>query len=412
MQPNEALALLRKGAAQIISEAELREKLALGRPLRVKLGVDPTTADIHLGHTVVLRKLRQFQDIGHQAVLIIGDFTGMIGDPSGRSATRPHLTHKEVLHNAQTYREQAFKILDPARTETVCNGDWFRTMSYEDVLRLNSRVTLQQMLQREDFRARIDNQQPIHAHEIQYPIMQGWDSVMVRADVELGGTDQLFNILVGRDFQKEENQPQQVVLTMPLLEGLDGVKKMSKSLGNFVGVSEPAADMFGKLMSISDNLMARYYEILLGQELPKGASPVDLKKQLAVEIVQTYHSAAVAEKTLADWNARFSKRDLEGAELPALSPSQVPEDIDAAVEPFDVSTIADPRWRQRSITSIVVAAFEQCFEIKKSRSDARRLIEQGSVQLNNKKLTNPKRAPALKSGDIVRIDKTHAVRVK
>jgi tyrosyl-tRNA synthetase len=388
MPLDEALALLRKGAAQIISEAELREKLALGRPLRVKLGVDPTTADIHLGHTVVLRKLRQFQDLGHQAVLIIGDFTGMIGDPSGRSATRPHLSHKEVVHNAQTYREQAFKILDPARTETVCNGDWFRTMSYEDVLRLNSRVTLQQMLQREDFRGRIDNQQPIHAHEIQYPIMQGWDSVMVRADVELGGTDQLFNILVGRDFQKEENQPQQVVLTMPLLEGLDGVKKMSKSLGNFIGVSEPATDMFGKLMSISDKLMARYYEILLGQELPKGASPVDLKKQLAVEIVQTYHSAAVAEKTLADWNARFSEKRLDDADLPVFA------------------AIGD------EAVALTVAAYSQGFAIKKSRADVSRLIKQGSVQVDGKKIVDPKAKISLRSGQILRLDKTHAVRIK
>src|SRR6201987_1487257 len=254
MQPEEALAFLKQGAAQIISEDELRNKLALGRPLRVKLGVDPTASDIHLGHTVVLRKLRQFQDLGHQAVLIIGDFTGMIGDPSGRSATRPHLTHKEGMANAQTYREQAFKILDPARTETVCNGDWFRAMSFEDVLRLNSRVTLQQMLQREDFRERIDRQQPIHAHEIQYPIMQGWDSVMVQADVELGGTDQLFNILVGRDLQKQQGQLQQVVFVLPILEGLDGSKKMSKSLGNYVGISEAAPEIFGKLMSISDEL--------------------------------------------------------------------------------------------------------------------------------------------------------------
>src|SRR5436853_4277137 len=187
----------------------------------------------------------------------------MIGDPSGRSATRPHLTHQEVVHNAQTYREQAFKILDPTRTETVCNGDWFRTMAYEDVLRLNSRVTLQQILQREDFSARLEKQQPIHAHEIQYPIMQGWDSVMVKADVELGGTDQLFNILVGRDFQREENMPQQVVFLLPILEGLDGTKKMSKSLGNFVGVNEGPTEMFGKRMSISDELMARYYPLLL-----------------------------------------------------------------------------------------------------------------------------------------------------
>src|SRR5438445_11503870 len=233
----------------------------------------------------------------------------MIGDPSGRSATRPHLTHREVMHNAQTYREQAFKILDPARTETVCNGDWFRTMSFEDVLRLNSRITHQQMLQREDFRARIDKQQAIHAHEIQYPIMQGWDSVMVKADVELGGTDQLFNILVGRDFQKEEGMPQQVVFLLPILEGLDGSKKMSKSLGNFVAINESASDMFGKLMSISDELMARYYLLLLGRSLPVEVHPLEAKKQLALEIVQTYHSPAAAEKTLDEWNTRFSKRD-------------------------------------------------------------------------------------------------------
>src|SRR3989442_7065425 len=238
MRPEEALAFLQQGAAQIISEDELRNKLTLGRPLRVKLGVDPTTSDIHLGHTVVLRKLRQFQDLGQQAVLIIGDFSGMIGDPSGRSVTRPQLTHQEVIANAVTYREQAFKILDPTRTETVCNGDWFRAMSFEDVIRLNSRVTLQQMLQREDFKARIDKQQSIRAHEIQYPIMQGWDSVMVKADVELGGTDQLFNILIGRDFQKEESLPRQVVFVLPILEGLDGSQKMSKRLGYFVGVAE------------------------------------------------------------------------------------------------------------------------------------------------------------------------------
>jgi len=389
MRPDEALAFLKKGAAQIISEAELREKLALGRPLRVKLGVDPTTADIHLGHAVVLRKLRQFQDVGHQAVLIIGDFTGMIGDPSGRSATRPHLTHKEVMHNAQSYREQAFKILDPARTETVCNGDWFRSMSYEDVLRLNSRVTLQQMLQREDFRGRIDNQQAIHAHEIQYPIMQGWDSVMVRADVELGGTDQLFNILVGRGFQKEEGMPQQIVFLLPILEGLDGSKKMSKSLGNFVGVSEPPTDMFGKLMSISDKLMVRYYEVLLGRELLKGADPFEAKKQLAFEIVQTYHSAEVAQRTLTHWNARFSKKNLADAELPYLRPGNYTNFVD-----------------------LVGHAFQEAFGIKKSRSQVRRLIEQGSVQLNGNKITDPNMPIPFRGGEILRLDKTHAVRIK
>jgi tyrosyl-tRNA synthetase len=388
MQPDEALASLKLGAAQIISEAELREKLALGRPLRVKLGVDPTSADIHLGHTIVLRKLRQFQDLGHQAVLIIGDFTGMIGDPSGRSATRPHLTHKEVMANAETYREQAFKILDPARTETVCNGDWFRAMSFEDVIRLNSRVTLQQMLQREDFRGRIDNHQPIHAHEIQYPIMQGWDSVMVRADVELGGTDQLFNILVGRDFQKEESMPQQVVFLLPILEGLDGSQKMSKSLGNFVGVNEPAADMFGKLMSISDELMARYYLLLLGRELPKDAHPLEAKKQLAFEIVQTYHSPEAARKTLEDWNARFSEKRLADAELPQFA------SLDG------------------DIVTAVVQAYSSAFGVTKSRADARRLIEQGSVQLDGKKIVDPKMTVRLQPGQVLRLDKTRAVRIK
>ena len=388
MQADETLAALKKGAAQIISEAELREKLALGRPLRVKLGVDPTTADIHLGHTVVLRKLRHFQDLGHQAVLIIGDFTGMIGDPSGRSVTRPHLTHKQVLANAETYREQAFKILDPARTETVCNGDWFRTMSYEDVIRLNSRVTLQQMLQREDFRTRIDNEQAIHAHEIQYPIMQGWDSVMVKADVELGGTAQLFNILVGRDFQKEQGMSPQVVLTVPLLEGLDGVKKMSKSLGNYVGVTELAADQFGKLMSISDELMARYYEVLLNREPAKNSDPFESKKQLGFEVVQTYHSREVAQKARDEWNARFSKKRLEEADLPTLA------------------AIAD------EAVAVVVAAYSQAFGITKSRADASRLIKQGSVQVDGEKLADPKVKIALRSGQILRLDKTHAVRIK
>ena len=391
MQPDEALAFLKQGAAQIISEDELRAKLALGRPLRVKLGVDPTTPDIHLGHSIVLRKLRQFQDLGHQAVLIIGDFTGMIGDPSGRSATRPQLTHKEIMENAATYREQAFKILDPARTETVCNGDWFRAMSFEDVIRLNSRVTLQQMLQREDFRARIDNQQAIRAHEIQYPIMQGWDSVMVKADVELGGTDQLFNILVGRDFQREEGLPQQVVFLLPILEGLDGSKKMSKSLGNFVAINEPAADMFGKLMSISDELMARYYPLLLGRPLASNAHPLDAKKQLAFEIVQTYHSTDVARKTLDEWNTRFSKRELEHANLPIFSASAPLEKLEAV--------------------RLVSNVYREAFNLEKSRSEASRLIKQGSVELDGVKIRDPKATITLEAGQVLRLDKTHAVRI-
>ena len=390
MQPDEALAFLKQGAAKIISDNELREKLALGRPLRIKLGVDPTTADIHLGHTVVLRKLRQFQDLGHQAVLIIGDFTGMVGDPSGRSATRPQLTHREVMTNATTYREQAFKILDPVRTEIVCNGDWFRAMSFEDVIRLNSRVTLQQMLQREDFRARIDRQQAIHAHEIQYPIMQGWDSVMVKADVELGGTDQLFNILIGRDFQKEEGQAQQVVFLLPILEGLDGSRKMSKSFGNFVAINEPPTEMFGKLMSISDELMARYYPFLLGRALDTSVHPLEGKKRLAFEIVETYHSRPVAQETLDEWNVRFGERRFTGAELPTFSITG---------------------REKNDVVSFVWSAYREAFRIKKSRSEIWRLVEQGSVQLDGKKIADPKAKPSLQRGQVLRLDKTHAVRI-
>ena len=386
IDPKEALAQLTQGAAQIISEKELGEKLALGRPLRVKLGADPTSPDLHLGHSIVFRKLRQFQDLGHEAVLIIGDFTAMIGDPSGRSATRPQLSREQVLANAESYREQAFKVLDPARTRIVYNGEWFAKMTFEEVIRLNSLVTLQQMLQREDFRQRIDQQQPIHAHEIQYPIMQGWDSVMVQADVELGGTDQLFNILVGRDLQKQEGQPAQVVLLLPILEGLDGVKKMSKSLGNYIGVHEPASEMFGKIMSISDELMARYYVLLLGRAVPAGVHPLEAKKQLGAEIVRTYHSSFLADKAVAAWSARFSEKRLSEADLPLFSS-----------EPADA-------------LSIVVAAYEQAFALKKSRTEARRLIEQGSVQLDGVKISAPMTVLALAPGQILRLDKTRAVK--
>jgi tyrosyl-tRNA synthetase len=391
MQPDEVFALLSKGATQIINESELREKLALGRPLRVKLGVDPTTSDIHLGHTIVLRKLRQFQDLGHQAILIIGDFTGMIGDPSGRSVTRPQLTHDEVQANAATYSEQAFKILDPARTETVRNGDWFRAMSFEDVIRLNSRVTLQQMLQREDFKTRIDNQQSIRAHEIQYPIMQGWDSVMVKADVELGGTDQLFNILIGRDFQKEEGLPQQVVFLLPILEGLDGSRKMSKSLGNFVAIKEPAPEIFGKLMSISDDLMVRYYDLLLGRTPPAEMHPLEAKKQLAFEIVRTYDSLAAAQKTLDEWNTRFSRRDLEHADLPAFS-----------------ATSGDGLLAVALVSNV----YREVFNLEKSHSEVSRLIKQGSVEIDGAKVRDPKATVNLKPGQTLRLDRKHAVRVR
>ena len=385
--PEAQIELLKRGAAQIVHEAELLAKLRLGRPLNVKLGVDPTAPDIHLGFTVALQKLRQFQDLGHQAILIIGDFTAMIGDPTGRSKTRPQLSHDQVMQNAKSFQQQAFKILDPHRTRTVFNGEWFEMMSFEQVMRLNGSVTLQQMLQREDFKARIDRGEPVHLHEIQYPIMQGWDSVMIKADVELGGTDQLFNILVGRDLQRDHQQPEQVVFLMPLLEGLDGVQKMSKSLGNYVGVSEEPGEMFGKLMSISDVLMARYYLLLLGEEVP-ATHPMEAKKQLAARIVERYHNRAAAVRALEDFNTRFSKRDLEHADLPEFS------------MPASVS----------DLITLLVAAYSQ-LGIARSRSDARRLVEQGSVQLRGEKLTDPKALPVLQKGDVLRLDKKHAVRI-
>ena len=387
MNMRDQLTQLTRGAAQIITEAELAGKLRANRPLRIKLGVDPTSADIHLGHTVVLRKLRDFQEAGHQAILIIGDFTALIGDPSGRSVTRPTLTREEVERNAETYREQAFKILDQSKTEIVYNGSWLGKLSFEDVIRLNSNVTLQQLLQREDFRARMKSEQPIHAHEIQYPIMQAYDSVMVKADVELGGTDQLFNILLGRDLQKQNGQPQQIVLLTPILEGLDGKQKMSKSLGNYVALNDSPLEMFGKLMSISDELMVRYYLLLLSRELPKNKHPLQAKKELAAEIVATYHSRAAANKAEEEWTRRFSEKRLSETELPILA-SQSNETVTIVVKGFAVHGIT------------------------KSRAEASRLIKQGSIQLDGAKLRNPTEQITLSANQILRLDKTHAVRVR
>ncbi|MCX6969820.1 MAG: tyrosine--tRNA ligase [Verrucomicrobia bacterium] len=382
------LSTLIRGCAKIHSEAELQTKLALGRPLRIKLGVDPTAPDIHLGHGVVLSKLRDFQDAGHEAILIIGDFTAMIGDPSGRSVTRPQLTHDQVLANAKSYQEQAFKILTRERAKIVFNGEWFEAMSFEEVIKLNSRVTLQQMLVREDFRDRLDKGQPIRAHEIQYPIMQGWDSVMVKADVELGGTDQLFNIMVGRDLQREEGQPQQVAMTMPILEGLDGHQKMSKSLGNYVALNESPGDMFGKIMSISDELMVRYYDILLREAIPAGSHPMDAKKSLARRITARFHDEAVAAHALEEFNKRFSSRDLDSAELPDFAPGSA-----------------------RDFVSLVVEAYAQCFQASRSRSDARRLIEGGSVQWRGEKVADAKAVLPPGETGVLKLDKTRAVRI-
>lgn len=391
MTPEEQLKLLTTGTAKVLSEKELLEKLRLGRPLRVKLGVDPTAPDIHFGHTVALEKLRQFQLLGHQAVLIIGDFTATIGDPTGRSATRPPLTRDEVLFNAETYTTQAFKILDKSLTEVVYNGDWFRKMTYEEVLKLNGRVTLQQMLQREDFRNRIDSAQEVRLHELQYPIMQGWDSVEVRSDVEIGGTDQLFNILVGRDLQKEEGQPQQVVMLMPLLVGLDGVKKMSKSYGNYVGVSDPAQEMFGKLMSVSDDTMDLYYTLLLGETRDPDGHPMEAKKSLAEKLTGRYHGPEAGAAARADWDTRFSKKDLASAELPELPLSELPAEL--------------------TVLSLTAHSFKTAFDLEKSNGELRKqFITTGSVQLNGEKLTDPTAAVSPAAGDVLKLSKKHAVR--
>ena len=388
LSPEAQLDLLRRNTATILSEAELLEKLRAGRPLRVKQGFDPTAPDIHLGHTVGLQKMRQFQDLGHEGVLVIGDFTATIGDPSGRSATRPQLSREAVMANAETYQRQAFKVLDPARTRVVFNGEWFGAMTYAQVLRLNSRVTLQQMLQREDFRARWDGGTPISLHELQYPILQGWDSVMIEADVELGGTDQLFNILIGRDLQKEEGQPPQVVMTLPILEGLDGVQKMSKSLGNYIGVTEPPAEMFGKTMSVSDELMAKYYPVLLGEKFPRDAHPMDAKKNLAARLVARFHSEADAQAARDDFEKRFSKREVESVDLPV------------------VSFAGD-----EDILSAVVAAYAQAFGTTKSRGDARRLVEGGSIQWRGEKVSDAKARPEFAAGGVLKLDKIRSVRV-
>ena len=386
--PEKTIELLKRGGSQLISEAELKKKLEEGRALRVKFGVDPTSPDLHLGHSVNLFKLRQFQDLGHLAVLIIGDFTSMVGDPSGRSTARPMLTRDQVLANAETYKSQAFKILDPDRTETVFNSEWLGKMNFLEVIRLNTRMTLQQMLQRDDFKARVEQGLPVFLHELQYPLLQGWDSVVIRADVELGATDQLFNIMVGRDLQKGEGQPQQVACLQPILEGLDGVQKMSKSLNNYVGICEAPTEMFGKLMSISDVLMGRYYEVLLGEKLP-AIHPMEAKKELAFKIVDQFHDRPSATTALEEFNLRFAKRDLDSVELPKVRAIELGDDF----------------------VSAIVTAYSEGFGIVRSRSEARRLVEQGSVQWRGEKITNPKAEIRFTPGEILKLDKTRAVRL-
>jgi tyrosyl-tRNA synthetase len=385
-----ALSQIVGGTSKVISEKELEEKLEEGRPLRIKFGVDPTAPDIHLGHTVPLEKLRQFQEMGHQAILLIGDFTATVGDPTGRSAARPPLTREEVLSNAETYTDQAFKVLDREKTEIIFNGEWFREMTYEGVLKLNARVTLQQMLQREDFKERVSKGTEVRLHELQYPIMQGWDSVELQADVEIGGTDQLFNMLVGRDLQKEEGQTQQSVICMPLLEGLDGAKKMSKSAHNYVGVSELPNEMFGKLMSISDDLMDRYYLLLLGSARDEILHPMEAKKVLACRIVARYHSEEEGKAAREDWETRFSKRDLNAADLPEMATADL----------------------NGNLLQVVGLVFKDAFGLEKSNGELRKqFITTGAVQLDGEKLIDPMADFRAEAGQVLRLSKKQSIRL-
>jgi tyrosyl-tRNA synthetase len=374
----EQLALIKQGAQEIIREEELKQKLEwsrqTGTPLRVKAGFDPTAPDLHLGHTVLIQKLKHFQDLGHQVIFLIGDFTGLIGDPSGKSETRPPLTEEEVKANAQTYERQIFKVLDPEKTVIDFNSRWMKAMPAQDLIRLAARHTVARMLERDDFHKRYAAQTPIAIHEFLYPLIQAYDSVALKADVELGGTDQKFNLLVGRDIQREYGMAPQVVITMPLLEGLDGVQKMSKSLGNYVGIDEPPQAMFGKLMSLPDSLMPRYYELLsdlspgdlekLGQNLASGAKhPRDAKEDLAKEIVVRYHGPAAAQKAAQEFAHIFREHGL-------------PDEIE------EVTLIPQgPAGFQ--LPNIIAEA-----GLAASTSVARRLIKEGAVKLDGEKITD------------------------
>ncbi len=370
----EALLEIRRGADEILVEAELIERLEKGKPLRVKVGFDPTAPDLHLGHTVLINKMRQFQDLGHEIIFLIGDFTGMIGDPSGKNATRPSLTPEEIDQNALTYKEQVFKILDPDKTIVDFNSRWGKELGAEGMIRLASRYTVARMLERDDFSTRYRDNQPIAVHEFLYPLMQGYDSVVLKADVELGGTDQKFNLLVGRELQKQYDIPPQIVLTVPLLEGLDGVQKMSKSLGNFVGITESAVEMYGKLMSISDELMWRYFELLSFRSLADirrlqggvaaGVNPRDVKYQLAHEIVERFHSPNDAAKAHQSFVSQFQR-------------GEVPDDI-AEVD-------VDNQAKDMPVANVIKSA-----GLAVSTSEVYRLIAQGAVRVDGERVDDRK----------------------
>ena len=374
----EQMAVIRRGAVEILVEAELETKIAeslkTGVPLKIKAGFDPTAPDLHVGHTVLIQKLKQFQELGHEVNFLIGDFTGMIGDPTGKNETRKPLTREQVLQNAQTYKEQVFKILDPAKTKVVFNSEWMGPMNAAGLIGLAARYTVARMLERDDFHKRFTGQQPIAIHEFLYPLVQGYDSVALKSDVELGGTDQKFNLLVGRELQKQEGQRPQSVLTMPLLEGLDGVNKMSKSLGNYIGITEPPKEIYGKVMSISDELMLRYYELLSDVDLATldkikkgvagedgGAHPMDSKKALARELVARFYSQQDAIRAEEDFVQQFKQKE-------------IPDDIPVVEMQADA-----PVWICRLMTDAGLV---------KSNGEGRRLVQQGGVKLNGEKLDN------------------------
>ncbi|HDR1037974.1 TPA: tyrosine--tRNA ligase [Pasteurella multocida] len=368
---NTVLAELKRGVDEILSEADLIEKLKENRPLRVKLGADPTAPDIHLGHTVVLNKLRQFQQFGHEVIFLIGDFTGMVGDPSGKNTTRPPLSRDDVLRNAETYKQQIYKILDPQKTRIVFNSSWLGELGTEGMIRLTSNYTVARMLERDDFKKRFSNNQPIAIHEFIYPLLQGYDSVALDADIELGGTDQKFNLLVGRELQKSAGQKPQVAITLPLLVGLDGEKKMSKSLGNYIGVAESPTEMFGKVMSISDELMWDWYDLLsfrplteiaqLKQEVENGRNPRDIKVLLAKEIIARFHSEADAEAAEQEFINRFQK----GA---------MPEDMPELT--FE---------GEMGLANLLKEA-----GLVASTSEANRMVQQGGVKIDGEKVEDTK----------------------
>jgi tyrosyl-tRNA synthetase len=387
---DEQLTYLKKGSAEIIREADLRAKLeksrATGKPLRVKLGMDPTAPDLHLGHTVVLRKLKHFQDLGHTAIFLIGDFTGMIGDPTGRSATRPPLTREQIEENAETYKAQVFKILDPQKTVVDFNRRWFAKFTADDFIRLMAKYTVSQLLEREDFHKRFREEKPIALHELLYPLVQGYDSVALEADVELGGTDQKFNLLVGRELQRAYGQESQVVLTTPILEGLDGIQKMSKSLGNAIGIHEPPLEMYGKVMSISDEMMWRYYELLTDvqvadiEKMKREVHPMQAKKELARRVVADFHSAEAAGKAAEDWARQFQKKE-------------VPESVE--------ETAIDVPENRIRIDKLVARA-----GLAGSVSDAGRMVKQGAVRVNGTAVNDPTKVLDISDGVTLQVGRT------